>query len=211
MRKNWGYIVISIIFFVMAICSFCFSQWFDCCKNELNILGALSSIFGIIIVVIQLRHAVSIAEATADKTEIINQQANIIANHAEETKNAIDKSLNRTSRIITIAEASQIVHLPNEIQDALQNNDLGRAYEKMRNLKDALVELKSAPQFQEAAVSEELSALISDLTIRLTAISKAIKDRRETMFAQNKTIELMEETRTFLKYQSTIMRRQNLE
>lgn len=211
MNNNLWYFIIALIFITLGVCCFCFPQCFDLCKDKLNLFGSLSSILGIIIVIVQLQHAVSIAEATAEKTEIINQQATTIANHAAVTKTAIDKSLSRTSRIITIAEASQIVHLPNEIQDALQNSDLGRAYEKMRNLKDALVELKSTPQFQEAAVSEELSALISDLTIRLQAVSNAIKGNKETMFAQNKTIELMEETRTFLKYQSTIMKRQNLE
>lgn len=211
MKKNWGYIIVAIIFLTIGVCCFCFPQCFDLCKEKLNLLGSLSSIFGIVIVILQLRHAVSIAQATKEKTETIKNQANIIANHTEETKHAIERSLNRTSRIITIAEASQIVHLPNEIQDALQNSDLGRAYEKMRNLKDALIELKSAPQFQDAAVSEELSRLISDLTIRLKAISNAIRDKKDTMYAQNKAIDLMEETRTFLKYQSTIMKRQNLE
>lgn len=209
MRK-YSLIVASVLILLGVACYFV-PDWFTPYKERFNLLGTCSSILGIIVVIFQIRHATAIAEATKEKTIVIENQAEIIANHANDTKIAIERSLERTSRIITIAEASQIVHLPNEIQDALQNGDLGRAYEKMRHLKDELTELKAAPQFQVEKVSTELTKYIGEMNVRLKAISKAIQESKEKMYAQDKTIELMENIRTFLRYQSTIMKRQNIE
>ncbi len=202
--------VAAALFIVAAIVSFALKNCYEEYTAQLGTFGTLSSIIAFAIVIYQLWQTQTVAEATKEKTEIIRKQAEIIENHTKETKDAVEKSLQHTKKILTLTETTQILHLPNEIQDALQNKQLSRAYEKMRNLKDDMVALKASPAYQEEEISKQLTTYISDLTVRLSSLSKAVQEEKEKMYAQDKTISLLEDIRTFLKLHSALLKTNNL-
>lgn len=80
----------------------------------------------------------------------------------------------------------------------------------MRNLKDDMVALKASPAYQEEEISKQLTTYISDLTVRLSSLSKAVQEEKEKMYAQDKTISLLEDIRTFLKLHSALLKTNNL-
>lgn len=188
-------ITVALIFIAVGVWCFYNVEKYDELSTELSVLGSLASVLGIIIALIQIMHTKSISEVTKEA--------------AIRSEEALNDGLQKVQRVFTLTDISQIMHLPNEIQDSIQVKDWGRAYEKMRNLKDELVEFKNSPELAHFPdESKNISIKIQDLEVRIKAFGKGVANKKEP-YAYNKAMDLMEETRTLLRSLITKMKYKN--
>lgn len=194
-RKHW--ISISVIFLLFGISCFIFKDFFVKYERIISIVGSFASLFGIIIAIVQAYQAKTAAGVAAKATE--------------DTKKAVQEGIAHVKKVISLVDISQIQHIPNEIQDSIQCKDWSRAYEKMRYLKDFMIEIQNNPiMAEEAQLKNEFVESTQKLELRINSFSKGIQDKKDP-YAFNKTSELMETIRTQLKtitskikYNSTI-------
>ncbi len=137
------------------------------CKPSVN-LGTFASILGIIIVIVQLAKTRSSVEE-AKKQSL-------------KTSKIVSEHLNKVNKAFVLADISEIILLPKDIQNNIQNGEYGRCYDKMQQLRDNLIEIQQNPEIISSALfSSDLDALISEINVRLRAVNLAVQKNKILM------------------------------
>ena len=166
------YIIVSLIFIALGIFCFYFKEAYQEYSDALSIAGSLASIFGIIIAIIQAYQSKTAADAA-------KEAAYAAKNAADETAEKVKDGMDTVKKAFLITDISAILHLPNEIQDSIQRQEWLRAFEKMRNLKDELVEFSNNPSLEVSdEIKKDLQNKIAELEIRINAFNKGITDNK---------------------------------
>lgn len=190
--KRIYWVILSIIFIVFGACCFLFKGSFQQYEREISILGSLASLFGIIVAIVQAYQAKTVAEVAASAS-------NAAKIASEKTKVAIEDGMAHVKKVISLVDVSQILHIPNEIQDSIQRKEWLRAYEKMRYLKDFMIVIQNSPIVQEDnSFKNEIIQSTQELELRINAFSTGIQSNKDP-YAYNRTSELMERIRTQLQ------------
>lgn len=190
--KRIYWVILSIIFIVFGVCCFLFKGSFQQYEREISILGSLASLFGIIVAIVQAYQAKTVAEVAASASN----EAKIAS---EKTKVAIEDGMAHVKKVISLVDVSQILHIPNEIQDSIQRKEWLRAYEKMRYLKDFMIVIQNSPIVQEDnSFKNEIIQSTQELELRINAFSTGIQSNKDP-YAYKRTSELMERIRTQLQ------------
>lgn len=189
-RKHW--IIISLIFLAIGISCFIFKDCFEKYERIISIVGSFASLFGIIVAIVQAYQAKTAADVAAQASKDAKEAT-------EETNKLVDEGMLHVKKIISLVDISQILHIPNEIQDSIQRKDWERAFEKMRNLKDFMIDVQNSPIMEEnRSLKNELVVSTQKLTLRINSFGEAIKNKTEP-FGADYASELMETIRTQLK------------
>ncbi len=152
--------------------------------NQVSYLGTFASILGIIIVIVQLAKTRSSVEEAKEQSL--------------KTSKIVSEHLNKVNKAFVLADISEIILLPKDIQNNIQNGEYGRCYDKMQQLRDNLIEIQQNPEIISSALfSSDLDALISEINVRLRAVNLAVQKKQDP-YAKNGIIKLMESIRAKL-------------
>lgn len=182
LKNKWFWLALAFV--IGGAISFYLGENFGNYSTQVSYLGSFASILGIVIVIVQLAQTKSSVEEAKEQSV--------------KTSKIVSEHLNKVNKAFALADISEIILLPKDIQTNIQNREYGRCYDKMQQLRDDLIEIQQNPEIiSNTLFSRDLDTLISEINVRLRAVNLAIQKNQDP-YAKNGIIKLMESIRSKL-------------
>lgn len=170
------YWILSGVFIVGGICCFIFKSFFDAFQTEFSLFGSLASTIGVFIAVVQVAQTKKVADSANTNAISANEHAKKAEIHSKATEVLVRESLDTFNRHLTTIDISAASQLPNEIQTFIQAQQYQLAYNKIRDLKNVLIDMQKNPVFKDTSVQDCLVEYTQQMTLSLNSFDTAIRN-----------------------------------